>query len=52
MIMSLIKSKKGDIPGWSYIVALIIGLLVIAFIVWLAVKSGSKQVDLLGQIRP
>lgn len=51
--MSLIKmkSKKADMPGWSYIVAMIIGLFVIAFIIWVAVKSGGKQVELLNFFR-
>lgn len=47
MSLIKIKNKKADMPGWSYVVAIIIGLFVIAFIIWVAVKSGGKQVELL-----
>jgi len=44
--------KKASIPGWIYIVGLIIGLFVIAFFIWVTVKSGGQQADWLGKIRP
>ena len=44
--MSLIKmkSKKAmDLPGWGYVIALIIGLFVIGLIVWVTIKSGGNM---------
>ena len=44
--MSLIKMKNKkatSIPGWIYVIALIIGLFVIALIIWITVKSGGKM---------
>ncbi|MBW3001719.1 hypothetical protein KY338_00995 [Candidatus Woesearchaeota archaeon] len=34
-------NKKAEMPGWAYVVALIIGLLVIILIIWIATKSSS-----------
>jgi len=34
-------NKKASMPGWAYVVALIIGLFVIILIIWIAIKSGS-----------
>jgi len=45
------KNKKAQVPGWIYIIGLIIGLFVIAFFIWVTVKSGGAQSDWLGKIR-
>ena len=37
--------KKAELPGWSYVVALIIGFFLLLFIIWLATKSGYSIVD-------
>ncbi|MBD3304648.1 hypothetical protein GF343_05915 [Candidatus Woesearchaeota archaeon] len=34
-------NKKAEMPGWAYVVALIIGLLVLILIIWIATKSSS-----------
>jgi len=31
--------KKGDMPGWAYVVGLVIGLLIIGLIVYISIKS-------------
>jgi hypothetical protein len=50
-LYSLWKNRKAmDIPGWAYVIALIIGLFVILFAIWIAAKSGSKQSGFLEQI--
>ncbi len=49
--MLFAKDKRADLPGWSYVIALIIGLFVIAFLIWLAIKSTGKQVDILEFLR-
>ena len=38
-------------PGWAYVVALIIGLLVLGLIIWIAVKSGSTTKSYLAIIK-
>ncbi|HLF54887.1 MAG TPA: hypothetical protein VI612_04150 [Candidatus Nanoarchaeia archaeon] len=44
--LSLFKSKLGqELPGWTYIVGLILGLFVLGFLIWLAVKSGKLSVQ-------
>jgi len=32
-----------EIPGWAYVIAMIIGLFLILFAIWVAAKSGQKQ---------
>ncbi len=45
------KNRKAtEIPGWAYVIALIIGLFVLLFAIWIAAKAGQKQVGFLGQI--
>jgi hypothetical protein len=44
------KNKKADIPMWGYIVALTIGLFVIAFIIFVSLKSKGGILSMLGQI--
>lgn len=42
----MLDSKLGqELPGWTYIVGLILGLFVLAFLIWLAVKSGKLSVQ-------
>ena len=41
-------NKKADMPGWSYVVGLIIGLFVIALIIFIATKSKDSILKLLG----
>lgn len=44
-------NKQADIPGWAYIIALIIGLCIILFAFWLFTRSGQGMVDLLRGFR-
>jgi len=45
------KGKKAqEFPGWFVILGLILGLLILAFLIWLSVKSGQKSADVLTQI--
>lgn len=45
-------NKRGqDLPGWAYVVALILGLFAIIFLIWLSVKSGNASVDLFGRLK-
>ncbi|MEM4263951.1 MAG: hypothetical protein QW666_03610 [Candidatus Woesearchaeota archaeon] len=46
------KNKKADIPVWGYIVALILGLLVLALIIWISIKSKGGMLGTISQIRP
>ncbi|MBW2970043.1 hypothetical protein KY319_02875 [Candidatus Woesearchaeota archaeon] len=43
-------NKKADIPGWVQIVGIIIALIVLAFLIWLAVKSGKTGVEVITEI--
>lgn len=46
-LYSMWKNRKAmmeDIPGWIYVIALIIGLFVLLFAIWLAAKSSQRQV--------
>jgi len=47
--MTLIKkmNRKADLPGWSYIVALIISLFVIALVIYMSWKSKTTILELL-----
>lgn len=48
----MIESKLGqEIPGWAYIVGLILALFALAFLLWLAVKSGRTTVEQLAGAR-
>lgn len=44
------KSRKGDLPGWVYVIALIIGIFVLFLGFWIIAKSGQKQVSFLEQL--
>lgn len=49
--IKLLKNKKGDeMPGWIYIISLILGLILIMIIVYFAYKSGQKQTGLLDEL--
>lgn len=39
--------KGQELPGWAYIVGLIIGLFALIFIIWLSLKSGKTGAELL-----
>ena len=45
LITKLLFSKKGDLPGWSFIVGLIIVLMAVILLIWLAVKSGRAGIE-------
>ncbi len=53
VLLYLIKMNKKafELPGWAYVVALIIGLFVILFAWWLFTKSGQGMVDILRSIK-
>jgi len=45
-----LDNKKGDIPGWAYIIALIIGLFILLLGLYVAWKSGQKQTGILEEV--
>lgn len=48
----LFESKIGqEIPGWMFVIGLILGLIAIVFLIWLAVKSGKTSVETLTELR-
>jgi len=50
LIFKMMKSKKGEVPGWIYVISLILGIILIIIIAYFAYKSGQKQVNLLGDL--
>ncbi|MEM4246732.1 MAG: hypothetical protein QXR48_00455 [Candidatus Woesearchaeota archaeon] len=50
-LYSMLRNKKGDIPGWAYVIALIIGLFVLLFAIWLIAKAGQRQAAWLEWLR-
>jgi uncharacterized membrane protein YqiK len=42
--------KAQDIPGWVFIVGLVLGLIVIIVLLWLAAKSGKTIGEQLTEI--
>lgn len=41
-------NKKGfELPGWAYVIGLVIALFVLLFVIWLSTKSGYGIVDTL-----
>ncbi len=51
-LKQLFVSKTGqDLPGWAFIVALILGLFVLGIMIWLAVKGGRASVEGIGSLR-
>ena len=52
-LTALWKNRKAlmqDIPGWIYVIALIIGLFVLLFAIWIAAKSGQKSTSFLEKL--
>lgn len=45
-----LDSKRGGIPGWTYIIALVIVLFVIILGFIVAGRSGKSMVELLGDL--
>jgi len=46
LVKQLVKSKLGqELPGWAYVVGLIIGLFTLVLLIWVAVKSGRAGVE-------
>ncbi len=46
IIKQLIEDKTGqELPGWAYIVGLILALFAIVFVLWLSFKSGKVGVE-------
>ncbi len=44
-LKEMFESKLGqDLPGWTYIVMLILGLFVLVFLLWLAAKGGKATI--------
>ncbi len=44
-IKKMFESKLGqELPGWSYIVMLILGLFALGLLIYIAVKSGQATV--------
>ena len=47
MPMDLRLNKKGDVPGWAYVVGLVLGLIFIIILGVIIAKSAGVQVDIL-----
>lgn len=45
------NSAGQELPGWAFIIGLILGLFAIAFLVWLALKSGKATLGPLGRLK-
>jgi len=43
-------NKKGDIPGWVYIIGLIVGLIIVGFFLWVSLKSQQANIGILEAI--
>jgi len=41
------NKKAFELPGWAYVIGLIIALFVLLFVIWLSTKSGYSIVDTL-----
>jgi len=48
-LLCLTKMNKNafELPGWGYVIGLVIALFVILFVLWLSTKSGYSMVDTL-----
>ena len=44
--------KGQELPGWAYIVGLILGLFAIILLIWIAVKSGHAGADQILRLKP
>ena len=45
------KNKKASMPGWVYVVGIIIGLFVLMLIIWVSVKSKGHTEGLLSAFK-
>ncbi|MEM3154643.1 MAG: hypothetical protein QW165_03715 [Candidatus Woesearchaeota archaeon] len=45
-------SKKGDMPGWAQFLGLILAVILLAFLIWLSIKSGRTGVESITEIQP
>ncbi len=43
-------NKRGETPGWVYVIAFILGLLLVVIVGYIIGKSAGVQVDILGDI--
>jgi hypothetical protein len=44
--ISVITGKKAqEIPGWAYIVGLIVGLIGLVVLIWISIKSGKAGIQ-------
>ena len=51
-LKQLFEQKLGqELPGWAYVIGLILGIFALLFLIWLAAKSGRASVDQLGGLR-
>lgn len=48
--MKLSKSNKADI-GWNYVLAIILGLVILLIAIIIIGKSGSTSLDIVGRIK-
>ncbi len=44
------KNKKAELPGWSIVVMLIIGLFLLVVILYIAFRSKNSMVDIIKSI--
>ena len=51
-LKGLLEEKLGQqLPGWGYVIAIILGLVILIFLIWFAYKSGKATVGPLAEIR-
>lgn len=43
-------SRKGDMPGWSIVVGMVLAIIVLIFLIWLALRSGKAGVDVISEL--
>ena len=51
-IYRLINRKAQELPGWAYIVGMILGLFAIILLIWIAVKSGQAGAGQILRLKP
>lgn len=45
-LKTLFEQRLGqDMPGWAFVIAMILGLIALIFLIWLSVKSGKTSVE-------
>ncbi len=47
LCLTKMNKKAFELPGWAYVIGLVIALFVILFVLWLSTKSGYSMVDTL-----